>query len=113
MRVHQLLKDYPVRSVIAGHFHYDQSEAALDGIKYVIVGATGGSVKQASRDAGNAWHVTVMTIHDQTIDIKLPALDDSKPLQLTPRIDMDRIQAIETMMGSLSCHHRFLTTAGR
>lgn len=101
MRVHQLLKKYPVRGVIAGHYHYDQIEEKLDGIRYLIVGATGGSVKQASRDAGNAWHVTLMTIDDQDVNFKLLPLDDSKPLRLTPRIDMDRIQAIDSMIGSM------------
>jgi len=101
IRVHQLLKKYRVRGVIAGHYHYDQIEEELDGIRYLIVGATGGTVKKASRDAGNAWHVTIMTIEDQDVHFKLLALDDSKPLQLTPRIDMDRIQAIETMAGSM------------
>lgn len=101
IRVHQLLKKYPVRGVVAGHFHYDQDEGELDGIRYITVGATGGTVKQAGRDAGNAWHVTVMTIDDQNLSFKLLALDDSTPLHLTPRIDMDRIQAVDTMMGSM------------
>ena len=101
MRVHQLLKKYRVRGVIAGHYHYDQIEKELDGIRYLIVGATGGNVKQASRDAGNAWHVTIMTIDNQNLNFKLLALDDSKPLRLTPRIDMDRIQAVENMIGSM------------
>ncbi len=48
LRVHQLLSRYPVRAVIAGHYHYDQDEGMIDGIRYVIVGATGGSVKNAS-----------------------------------------------------------------
>jgi 3',5'-cyclic AMP phosphodiesterase CpdA len=101
MRVHQLLKKYRVRGVIAGHYHYDQIEKELDGIRYLIVGATGGNVKQASRDAGNAWHVTIMTIDNQNLNFKLLALDDSKELLLTPRIDMDRIQAVESMTNSM------------
>ena len=40
-RVHRLLSRYPVRAVIAGHFHYSQRDALLDGIQYLVVGATG------------------------------------------------------------------------
>ena len=39
--LHQLLKRYPVRAVIAGHMHYYQSEE-LDGIYYIINGPGGG-----------------------------------------------------------------------
>lgn len=101
IRVHQLLRKYPVATVIAGHFHYNQDEGQLDGIRYVIVGATGGTLKRVNRDAGNAWQVTIMTIRDKKVDYQLLALNDSKSLPLTPRNDMDRIQAIDTMLGNL------------
>ena len=51
-KVHEILRKYRVMTVIAGHFHYNQDEGYLDGIRYIIVGATGGTLKQASRDAG-------------------------------------------------------------
>jgi hypothetical protein len=101
--VHQLLRRYPVLAVIAGHFHYDQDEGELDGIRYVVVGSTGGTVKNASRDAGNVHHVTVMTLNQRNVAFRLIAVDGSGPLQLTPRADMDRVQAIDTSMGEASC----------
>ncbi len=105
-KVHEVLRKYRVITVIAGHFHYNQDEGYLDGIRYIIVGATGGTLKQASRDAGNAWQVTVMNIEDTKVNFELLSLNDSKPLHFTPRIDMDRIQAIDTMLGYLSTENK-------
>jgi 3',5'-cyclic AMP phosphodiesterase CpdA len=99
--VHELLRRYPVLAVVAGHFHYDQDEGKLDNIRYVVVGATGGVVKEASRDAGNVQHVTVMTITGREVDFRLIPIDGSGPLQMTSRVDMDRVQAIATVLGEL------------
>jgi hypothetical protein len=103
MPVHQLLRRYPVIAVIAGHFHYDQDEGEVDNIRYVVVGSTGGIVKDASRDAGNVHHVTVMSITGRKVEFRLIPVDGSGPLQITPRADMDRVQAIATSFGDLSC----------
>ena len=100
-RVHRLLARYPVRAVIAGHFHYDQDEGTLDGIRYVIVGATGGGVKNASRDAGNAWHVTTLRLSGESVKFTLWPLEGEEPLELTPRMQMDRVQAVASMMDGL------------
>ena len=101
-RVHNLLKRHNVAAVVAGHFHYDQREGNIDGIRYIVVGATGGSVKQGSRDAGNVQHVSVMTINGQgKVDMELISLNDDDPLMLTPRRDMDKIQAMDIVLGEL------------
>lgn len=99
--VHQLLRRYPVLAVIAGHFHYDQDEGTLDSIRYVVLGSTGGTIKDASRDAGNVQQVTLMTITGRQVDFKLIPIDGTGPLQLTPRAEMDRVQAIATVLGEL------------
>lgn len=39
--IHQLLKGYPVRAVIAGHFHAYQKDVSRDGIQYYLMGVTG------------------------------------------------------------------------
>jgi DNA repair exonuclease SbcCD nuclease subunit len=101
MLVHQLLRRYPVLAVIAGHFHYDQDEGELDNIRYIVVGSTGGIVKEASRDAGNVQHVTVLTITGRKVEFRLIPVDGSGPLQITPRVDMDRVQAVATVLGEL------------
>jgi predicted phosphodiesterase len=101
MRVHHLLRRYPVAVVVAGHFHYDQDEGTLDGIRYVVVGATGGSIKQAHRDAGKVHHATVMTLRGRQVDFDLIPLDSAQPLQLSSRVDMDRVQALDQLLGGL------------
>ena len=100
-RVHKLLRQFPVKGVVAGHFHYDQTGTDLDGIRYTVVGATGGAVKQASRDAGGIWHVTVMTLENHRLRFELLALDGSSPMTLTPRTDMDRVQSIDSMLSGM------------
>jgi 3',5'-cyclic AMP phosphodiesterase CpdA len=99
--VHELLRRYRVIAVVAGHFHYDQDEGELDNIRYVVVGSTGGIIKQGSRDAGSVQHVTVMTIRGLEVDFRLIPTDGSAPLRLTPRVDMDRVQAVALVLGEL------------
>jgi DNA repair exonuclease SbcCD nuclease subunit len=102
MAVHQLLRRHPVRAVIAGHFHYDQDEGTLDGIRYCVVGAAGANVKQASRDAGRVHHVTVIALDGDKVSIRLIPIDGTEPLSATSRLDMDRIQAIDTLLSEMS-----------
>lgn len=100
MRVHELLRKFPVAAVISGHFHYNQDGGIIDGIHYFTVGATGGSKKNGSREAGSVDQVSVMTISDHRhVSMKLIALDNL-PLNLTPRVDMDRVQALDVQLGN-------------
>lgn len=101
-RVHRLLARYQTAAVVAGHFHYDQREVKLDGIRYMVVGATGGSIKQGARDAGNVQHVSVMSVNGKRVSgVKLISLSDNAPLTLTPRVDMDKVQAMDVVLGEL------------
>jgi predicted phosphodiesterase len=101
-RVHELLRQYPVAMVISGHHHYDQDYGLNDGIRYITVGATGGVTKIGSRDAGNVQHVTVVKLTGNKVsDVKLLSLSDMQPLSLTPRVDMDRVQALDVQLGNL------------
>jgi hypothetical protein len=100
-RVHELLKQYPVVAVISGHHHYDQDYGTIDGIRYITVGATGGFTKHGSRNAGDVQHVTVLNVTDsQVSNVKLISLSDNQPLPLTPRVDMDRVQALDVQLGN-------------
>lgn len=82
--------------------HYDQEEGYIGGIRYAVVGVTGGSVKQGERDAGNIQHVSVMTIkHKPWVQFELLPLTDNLPLALTPRQDMDKVQAMDIVLGEL------------
>lgn len=101
-RVHALLRQYPVAAVVAGHFHYDQDEGELDGIRYLVVGATGGSIKQGSREAGNLHHVTLLRVAGpRRVEVELLPLRSQGPVALTPREDMDRVQALSLQLGNL------------
>lgn len=100
-RVHQLLKQYPVVCVIAGHFHYNQDEGEIDGIRYAIVGSTGASVKNASRDAGNVHHVTILDLKDRSLAFRIIPIGDTQPISFTSRPDMDRVQSLDQMAGGL------------
>ena len=100
--VHQLLRQYPVRAVVAGHMHYSQDEGQFDGIRYLVVGATGGSVKQGSPETGNAQVVSVMTLNGRKIDIELLPVGSDTPRSFASRLDMDRIQALDSALSTLS-----------
>lgn len=100
-RVHDLLRKYPVAAVVAGHFHYDQDEGEIDGIRYLVVGTTGGDNKAGSRDAGDAHHVTLLRVaRPGKVEVELLAVGGG-PLRITPREDMDRVQALDVQLGSL------------
>ncbi|WP_437585559.1 metallophosphoesterase family protein [Sorangium sp. So ce1000] len=99
-RVHQLLKQYPVAAVIAGHFHYDQDDGVIDGIRYLVLGATGADTKHGSVDAGNVRQVGVLSLKGRHADVELWDVGTGKAMPLTPRVDADRIQAVDQMLGS-------------
>lgn len=101
MPIHRLLRRYPVMTVIAGHFHYNQDEGELDGIHYFVMGATGGMVKTASRNAGNAQMIAVMVIRKRRVDFRLIPVDGLGALQINSRADMDRVQAISQAIDTL------------
>ena len=99
-RVHELLRKYPVAAVVSGHFHFSQDVGVFDGIHYLTVGATGGLKKNGSRQAGDVDLVSVLTIKGvKQVNLDLFPLDN-QPLILTPRVDMDRVQALDVQLGN-------------
>lgn len=100
-RVHDLLAKHRVAAVISGHHHYDQDNGVIGGVRYLTVGATGGFTKNGSRDAGDVQHVTVLRLAGRKIqDLELISLSDALPLEITPRLDMDRVQALDVQLGN-------------
>jgi hypothetical protein len=99
--VHAVLRDYPVRAVIAGHFHYDQDEGEIDHIHYLVMGATGADTKHADRTSGGIGEVAVLTLRNGAAEARLIPLDGGGPLEFTPRIDMDRVQALHVILWEL------------
>ncbi|HEY6140461.1 MAG TPA: metallophosphoesterase [Thermoanaerobaculia bacterium] len=100
-RVHELLRQYRVAAVISGHHHYNQDYGTTDGIRYLTVGATGAIHKNGSRNAGDVHHVSVVKLSGSEIkSVKLLPVSDNLPLSLTPRVDMDRVQALDVQLGN-------------
>jgi Calcineurin-like phosphoesterase len=99
-RVHELLRRYRVAAVISGHLHYNQDGGTVDGIRYLTIGATGALKKVGSRQAGDVDNVWVVDVRRPgRVSVKLIPLDD-QPLRLTPRLDMDRVQALDVQLGN-------------
>jgi hypothetical protein len=93
--VHRLLAAHHVTAVIAGHFHYNQDEGELDGIRYVVVGATGGGTNKGSPEAGDLHHVTLLTLNGKKIQsLRLLPLGGESVSAFSSRRDMDRVQAL-------------------
>lgn len=102
MEIHDLLKNYPVISVIAGHYHYDQDEGLIDGIRYLVMGSTGGVVKNTDANSGGIQEYGIMKLREDKIeDLKLYEVNSDSLLEWTPRVSMDRVQAISCMLDNL------------
>jgi len=94
--VHRLLRSHGVTAVIAGHFHYNQDEGELDGIRYLVVGATGADTKKGSPEAGDLHHVTLLMLRGRKIEsLALLPLRGEKVSSFSSRRDMDRVQALQ------------------
>lgn len=97
--VHEVLRQHGVDLVIGGHFHYPQDEGSLDGIHYMVVGATGGMTKTGSASSGARHHVSVVEIGAEGHTVRLvPLTGDPALTSAPPRRDMDRVQAVSSML---------------
>jgi len=106
--VHQILRTYGnVIRVIAGHFHYSQSNGNYDGISYTVIGATGGNTKQGNSNAGDVRLYGVLTLTSKgskhSVDIDLYSLDTPNDdlLVIPPAKSMDRLQQQNVINGDL------------
>jgi hypothetical protein len=96
------LAKYQVLAVIAGHLHYDQDDGTIDGIRYFVMGATGGIIKDSDSHSGGVQEYAWLDIdRDKHIQIQLHSVESDESLELTPRRSMDRIQAIAYMLDNL------------
>ena len=99
--VHELLKEYKTRAVIAGHYHYDQDEGEIDGIRYLVMGSSGGVIKETDQNTASQ-EIAMLTLSKKGIeDIELKEIGSGVDLEWTPRISMDRIQALSCMLDNL------------
>lgn len=54
--VHQIIKEFPVRAVIAGHFHTYQKDMNKDGIQYYVMGPTGAEFHSSDHEFYGYFH---------------------------------------------------------
>ena len=99
-RIHALLEQYSVSAVIAGHYHYNQSDTPLGNVKYIIVGATGGDTKLGNPNSGDLQHVSLMTLNGRDVDVKIIPIDSTMNINFTKRENMDKAQALDQALGS-------------
>lgn len=59
--VHAILRQHPVRAVIAGHFHHYYRSKKQDGIQYYVIGVTGGQLFSPEL-AGGLEHYCLLRI---------------------------------------------------
>jgi UDP-2,3-diacylglucosamine pyrophosphatase LpxH len=59
--VHEMLRQHPVRAVIAGHFHHYYKSVQRDGIQYYVLGVTGGQLFSPEL-AGGLEHYCMLRI---------------------------------------------------
>jgi len=99
--IHTLLKEYKTRAVIAGHYHYDQDQGEMDGIRYLVMGCTGGVIKETDQHTASQ-EIAMLTLSKKGIEnVLLEEIDSGIELEWTPRISMDRIQALSCMLDNL------------
>ncbi|RKY62452.1 MAG: hypothetical protein DRP96_00195 [Candidatus Neomarinimicrobiota bacterium] len=102
MEIHGILREYPVIAVIAGHYHYDQDDGLIDGIRYIVMGASGGVVKDTDAHSGGAQEYGLLKLKkDKITAFNLFEVNSDSMLELTPRRSMDRLQAISCMLDNL------------
>lgn len=99
--IHDVLKEYKTHVVIAGHYHYDQDEGEIDGIRYLVMGSSGGVIKDTDKNTASQ-EIAMLTLSKKGIEnIHLEEIESGIDLEWTPRISMDRIQALSCMLDNL------------
>jgi hypothetical protein len=99
--VHRLLREYPVRAVIAGHLHCSEDDGELDGIRYLVVGATGGMLKPSSPEVGGVPVVGNIVIGRTSFTAQILPVDGQAPATFATRRDTDRILALDYAMDAV------------
>ncbi|MBC8401164.1 MAG: metallophosphoesterase [Candidatus Marinimicrobia bacterium] len=113
-RVHKVLRDYPVLAVIAGHYHYDQDDGIIDGINYLVLGATGGTIKDADAESGGCHEYALLTLVDGAVSsYELHEVYSDSILERTSRRSMDRIQALSTSMSNVYGDEKLILKSNR
>lgn len=84
--------------VIAGHFHYSQSNGCYDGIPYTVIGATGGNTKQGNSNAGDVRLYGILTLTSKGSKYPLDSPNDTQ-LIIPPSKAIDSVQQQSVING--------------
>lgn len=98
-QVHTLLKaPGNVRAVFAGHVHRLRFDGERDGIQYITLGTTGGSMPGHYPGAGYLHHMNLVTVRPEGIKVGIiPVGQVMDPKQFTPDFiaDIDKLRNTE------------------
>ena len=73
--MHQIIKEFPVKAVIAGHFHTYQKDINKDGIQYYVMGPTGGEFHESNHELyGYFHHYNLMRVEDDKFSMAVMIL---------------------------------------
>ena len=68
--MHEVFKEYGVDAVFSGHYHH-YFTGDIDGIRYICVGSSGGSMGMESTDLGFFYHYLWCTVKGNKLDVAL------------------------------------------
>jgi len=94
--IHEILKEYPVRAVIAGHFHSYRKCPTKDEIQYYILGATGGNLYEKVELGGQFNHYNILRIKDDTFTMGVVKLGNVESDDYVAQEDADNIRRLVT-----------------
>ena len=113
-RIHELLRRYPVKAVIAGHYHYSQDEGMLDGIRYYVMGSAGGIINDTDPHSGGSFVYGLMTLSERRQPrFLLRSVTSDSIISIPSRRSMDRIQAVECMLDGLGQDENIVLRQGK
>jgi len=89
-KIHEMLKKYPVRAVIAGHYHSYRKSPPKDGIQYYTVSATGGNLYDGTELTGRFHHYNILRIEGDTFTMGVVKLGNVESDDYVLQEDADR-----------------------
>ena len=93
-KIHELLKEYPVRAVIGGHWHGYRKCLSKDGIQYYILGATGGHLYEGVELIGRINHYNILRIEDDTFTMGVVKLGNVESDDYVVQEDADNAYSL-------------------
>jgi hypothetical protein len=99
-KVHELLKKYPVRAVIAGHYHSYRKYPPKDGIQYYILGATGGHLYEGVELIGRINHYNILRVEGDNFTMGVVKLGNVESDDYVVQEDADNAYKLTSQRGT-------------